>query len=90
MVVFNEVIPDPTANYFSELECLQVKEDNVEKSVDDFQFLVGLPHLDDEDGLIYVTTRVVQQRGYIVAYRRLRTGHGVKVVKRRSPFMWQI
>ena len=48
-VIFNEVIPDPTAEYFSELERLQVKEDSVAKSVADFQFLVGQQHLDDED-----------------------------------------
>jgi hypothetical protein len=40
-----------------------VKEDSVEKSVIDFQFLVGQKHIDDEDGLLYTTTRVVEQRG---------------------------
>jgi hypothetical protein len=39
-----------------------VKEDSVEKSVIDFQFLVGQKHIDDEDGLLYTTTRVVEQR----------------------------
>ena len=82
-VVFNEVIPDPTTNYFSQLERLYVEDDKVEKYVDDFEFLLGLPHLDDEDGLVYVTTHAVQQRGYIVAYRRLRTGHGVKTCEEK-------
>jgi hypothetical protein len=31
--IFNEVIPNPTTEYFSELERLQVKEDSVEKSL---------------------------------------------------------
>jgi hypothetical protein len=39
--IINEAIPNPTAEYFSELERLQVKEDSVEKSAIDFQFLVG-------------------------------------------------
>ena len=43
-VIFNEVIPDSTADYFSELERLQVKEDNLERSVvDDLHVLVGQP-----------------------------------------------
>jgi hypothetical protein len=76
--ILNEVIPNSTAEHFSELERLQVKEDSVEKSAIDFQFLVGQKHL-DEDGLLYTTTRgVVEQRGYIVAYRRLVTTHGEK------------
>ena len=58
-VIFNEIIPDPTAEYFSELKRLQVKGDSEATSAADFQFLVGQQHLDDEDGLIYVTTRVV-------------------------------
>jgi hypothetical protein len=36
--IFNEVIPNPTAEYFSELERLQVKEDSVENSAIDFSF----------------------------------------------------
>ena len=90
-VIFNEVITDPTAEYFSELERLRVKEDSVAKSAADFQFLVGQQHLDDEDGLIYVTTRVVEQQGYIVAYRRLRTCHGDKTREEKVPIhvaMW--
>ena len=43
------------------------------KDPTDFQFLVETHHLDDEDGLVYETTRVVVQRGFIVAYRRLVT-----------------
>jgi hypothetical protein len=58
-----------------------VKEDSVEKSAIDFQFLVGQKHLDDEDGLLYTTTRVKEQRGDIIAYRRLVTSHGSNPVE---------
>jgi hypothetical protein len=71
-VVFNEIIPDPTADYFSELDKLKIDVAAESKDPADFEFLVGLNHLDDEDGLVYQTTRVVVHRsGYIVAYRRL-------------------
>jgi hypothetical protein len=83
--IFNEVIRDPTAEYFSELERLQVKEDSVEKSAINFQCLVGQKHLDDEDGLLYTSTRAVEQRGYIVANRRLVTSHGEKTREEKVP-----
>ena len=70
-VVFNEIIPDPTAEYFSELEKLTIEVASESKDPSEYDFLVGLNHLDDEDGLMYMTTRVVVSRGFIVAYRRL-------------------
>ena len=84
-VVFNEVIPNPSDEYFKELERLFVKVDEKERSVDDFKFLVGTRHLDDEDGMIYETTRVVNRRGYIVAYRRLVTNQGDLIREEKVP-----
>ena len=84
-VVFNEVIPYPSDEYFKELERLFVKVDEKERSVDDFKFLVGTRHLDDEDGMIYETTRVVNRRGYIVAYRRLVTNQGDLIREEKVP-----
>ena len=52
-VVFNEIIPNPTDEYFAELEGLMV--DVVSESRD--SFLVGMQGIDDEDGLVYETTR---------------------------------
>lgn len=43
------------------------------KTVEDYQYLCGLLHVDDEDGLKYVTTRVSTLKGYIVAYRAIFT-----------------
>ena len=51
----------------------------------DFQFLVGTQHLDDEDGLMYETTRVVVQRGFLVAYRRLVTSGDSKPCEEATP-----
>ena len=52
-MVFNEIIPNPTDEYFAELEGLMV--DVVSESRD--SFLVGMQGIDDEDGLVYETTR---------------------------------
>jgi len=70
-VVFNEIIPDPTAEYFSELEQLTIAVAEDSRNPADYDFLIGMSHLDDEDGLVYETTRVVVSRGYIVGYRKL-------------------
>jgi len=45
--------------------------DSDTKSVTDFDYLVGTHHRDDEDGMIYQTTRVCDENGLIVVYRRL-------------------
>ena len=72
-VVFNEIIPDPSAEYFLELERLKIEVASESRDFKGYQFLVGLQHIDDEDGLVYVTTRVTVRKGYIVAYRQLVT-----------------
>jgi hypothetical protein len=84
-VIFNEIIPDPTAEYFSELEKLKIEGASDAKDPADYSFLVGTQHLDDEDGLLYETTRVVVQKGVIVAYRRLVTSAGVKPREETTP-----
>jgi hypothetical protein len=43
-----------------------------------FQSLVGTHHIDEEDGLVYETTRVVTRKGFIVAFRRLVTSEETK------------
>jgi hypothetical protein len=44
---------------------LQVKA----KSVSDYEHLNGSYHIDDEDSLLYVTKRVMSQKGYMFRYR---------------------
>jgi hypothetical protein len=41
------------------------------KSAEDYQYLCGLLHIDDEDNMKYITTRVTTLKGYIVAYRAI-------------------
>jgi hypothetical protein len=85
-VVFNEIIPDPTAEYFSELEQLKIEVAEDSKDPADYHFLVGTSHLDDEDGLVYETTRVVVSRGYIVGYRKLmNTTDGARPREEKTP-----
>jgi hypothetical protein len=51
----------------------------------DYQYLIGQHHLDDEDGLVYETTRVVVRKGFIVAYRRLITSGEFKPREESTP-----
>jgi hypothetical protein len=51
-VVFNEVIPDLTADYFSELEKLKIEEAPDSQRLEDYDYVVGIHHIDDEDGLV--------------------------------------
>jgi hypothetical protein len=84
-VVFNEVIPDPTAEYFSELEKLKIEVASNPQDPSHYDFLVGTKHIDDEDGLVYQTTRVVVRKGFIVAFRRLATSAGVQPREESTP-----
>jgi hypothetical protein len=61
---------------FDEAHTVTLKLDNVHvpvsqdrKSIKDFIYLIGMVYRDDEDKLLYVTKRVVVQRGDIVCYR---------------------
>jgi hypothetical protein len=73
-VIFNEVIPNRTDENYRELQWLKiVTAEGPPRDPATYQYLVGLDHLDDEDGLTYKVTQVEQLKGYIVAYRRLVT-----------------
>ena len=67
------------------IERLQIEVAEESKDSTDFQFLVGTQHLDDEDGLVYETMRVVVERGFIVAYGRLVTSGDSKPRKEDTP-----
>ena len=71
-VVFNEIIPDPSAVLLG-AGALKIEVASESRDPKDYQYLVGLHLIDDEDGLVYVTTRVTVRKGYIVVYRQLVT-----------------
>ena len=45
------------------------------KNIKDFLYLVGMMYRDNENRLMYVTTRVIDQKGFIVAYRSAHMGN---------------
>ena len=81
-VLFDESIPERSADYFKELDEAMVKMDPVERSVADFNWLIGTYHM--EDGLLYKTTRVVVRRGLIVGFRSLITD-GKTMIENKTP-----
>jgi hypothetical protein len=89
-VVFNEVIPDLIADYLSELEKLKIDVAPDSQRLENYDYLVGTHHIDDEDGLVYETTRVVVRKGFIVAYRRLVTSWEKKKLLRSTWQMWPV
>ena len=85
-VVFNEIMPNPTDGYFAKLKRL-MKINVALESHDpaDYQFLAGMQHIDDEDGLVYETTRVTVCKGYIKVYHRLVTTEDSKPREELTP-----
>ena len=51
-MIFNEIIPDPTTEYFSELEQFKIEVTPDAKDPADYSFLVGTQHLDDKGSLL--------------------------------------
>jgi hypothetical protein len=69
-VLFNEVIPTHTEEYYRELDKLKVSTtEEPPRDPETYRYLVGL----HQDGLTYKVTRIDKVKGYIVAYRRLVT-----------------
>ena len=73
-VDFDENIPSHSESYFSELHMKDHIVDDTDPenpmSIKDFEYLIGTKHTDDEDGMKYMTTRiVVNKHGHIVAHR---------------------
>jgi hypothetical protein len=68
-VLFDESIPERGAEYFKELDEATVKVDPEERRVSDFKYLEGRHHMDE--GLLFITTRIVERKGLIVGFRAL-------------------
>ena len=81
-VLFDESMPERSADYFRELDEATVKSDPDERRVSDFDWLVGQHRIDK--GLLYETSRVVVRRGLIVGFRALITA-GRQQVEDKTP-----
>ena len=81
-VLFDEAIPERSADYFQELDEATVQTDPEERRVDEFNWLIGRYHMDE--GLWYKTTRVVVRCGLIVGYRSL-IAAGVQQIEDKTP-----
>jgi hypothetical protein len=73
--IINEVIPAYSQEYYAELsahlQSAAIKVADHTAVPEDYAFLVGTCHRDDEDGLVYRVTRIDVIKGDIVAFRRL-------------------
>jgi hypothetical protein len=82
-VLFDEAIPERGDDYFKEFdEATSVNVDPEAQKLEDFQHLVGKPHMDE--GLLYKTTRVVVRKGFIIAFRSLVTA-GREQIEDKTP-----
>ena len=83
--VIDENIPHRNDEYFKEIDDMfNVTESESRRKPEDFNYLVGLLHRDDEDGMIYKTTRIGVRRNNIVAYRKLHSPSDV-VLEEKEP-----
>ena len=81
-MLFDEAIPERSADYFKELDELTVKVDPEERRVSDFNWLIGTHHMDE--GMLFKINRVVVRRGLIVGYRSLIV-NGSTMVEDKTP-----
>ena len=72
-IQFDENIPSHSESYFNELHIRDGVIDTTDKlkplAPKDFHYLIGTTHVDDEDKLLYETTRITTVNKDIVAYR---------------------
>ena len=68
-VLFNEVIPTYTEEYYQEFKKLAFETVEEESTVESFEYLRGMMYVDDENGLEYINTRVGEWKGHIVIWR---------------------
>ena len=66
---FNEVIPDYTEEYFSELTKYNFEVEKQAMDPREFDHLVGAKYIDDDDWMEYVNTKVGVVGGNIVVWR---------------------
>jgi hypothetical protein len=68
--IFDEAIPERDEEYFQEIDRMYIKiEESQSAQQEEYEYLVGSRHVNDEDGLEYLVTRVRKLRGDVVAWR---------------------
>lgn len=88
-VVFNEVTQNRGAEHYKDIQQARVPFGSEEREVQDFKWLEGTSHLDDENQLLYRTTRVGTWRNpitkdrVIVGWRAPVTPDGIGVEEKR-------
>ena len=55
-VLFDEKIPNRQTDYFREIDETAVKFAPDEKRLEEYEYLVNTHHIDDEDGLLYISS----------------------------------
>ena len=83
--VFNEVIPTYTEEYFQELNKMQFILIKEPSRIENFEHLIGVTYIDDENNLEFVTTRIETYKGLIVGYRAPVLHGGKKGKEEKSP-----
>lgn len=83
-VTFDETVHIPSdTQYQSLLKIIPV--DSTERPAEDFEKYIGTHHIDDEDGMPYVVTRIGIRKGIIVAWRGLVPTEHQSVIESRVP-----
>jgi hypothetical protein len=65
--IFDEVIPDRESEYFQQIDQMYTDVETQNSQQEEFEYLIDTRHIDHEDGLEYVVTRVGKLRGDVVA-----------------------
>ena len=73
--ISSNVLFDELAVIPKQLSTNTLTIDPTTKNIKDFLYLVGMMYRDNENRLMYVTTRVVIQKGFIVTYRATHMGN---------------
>jgi hypothetical protein len=81
-VLFDESPPERSVEYYKDFDSKVVTVNPEEKYVSDFTYLIGKYYIDE--GLLYVTTRVVNRNGFIVGFRSLILS-GNKQIEDKTP-----
>jgi len=62
-------------NHFIESKCALDQNlfisQSIPRAIDDYTYLIGQRHIDPDDQIAYITTRMAKLRGYIVGYRAI-------------------